>query len=525
MMNERFSRWTAALIAACVILSSRPADAQSPLQRVLDLNRQGMDAYMNLEVEQAQQHLQQALQAAQQNGITGAPLARTYLNLGVLAVGGFGDNSTGMRHFVSALEADPNIEPDPLTSTPEIQTVFQLAQRRASSGGGAAGGDAGGGGDAPPQEVGGNIPHQPVPEQLVSTAVPVYIEVSGDPANVYLFYKAHGMREFRRVEMQPMAGGYGFEIPCSDVFQPTLEYYIVAFGSDGSPLGFAGSQNDPVTVDIVSSRSHPAPALPGRAPPAQCTDEECPPGMDGCAAGGGGGMGATCITSDECGSGLTCEDNFCVAGAGGGGGGGGGASSDQPNFFIHVGGSLGLGWASQGVQADRFPGADTRGYVLGGQPGCDLDTELPPDQRRYCVQVATEGFVPHPGIRVAAGYYFLPFLGAAVWARFNPMPGEGDFAFATIGARLELQVTEPVESGFHASVFAGGGGGRVQIQPPGNGDDAPYLISGYGNISLGGYAGYRFMRNFGVVAEVDLMFMVPSFLFNLDITVNAAVTF
>jgi hypothetical protein len=547
-MNRILSGLAAIALAASVAASAAPAAAQSPLQRVLDLNRQGMDAYMNLELEQAQSLLQQALQTAQSGGVTGAPLARTYLNLGVVAVGGFGDNGRGMNFFVQALQADSSIQLDPLTSTPEIQTVFQLARQRAGTGGGGGGGGGAGGGGGGGgavgggggsgggggggQAVGGNLPHQPVPEQLAQTAVPIYVEVPGDPAHVYVFYKATGMRDFRRVEMQPIADGYGYEVPCSDVFQPELQYYIVAFAGDGSPMGFAGSQNDPVTVPIVSSRSQPAPALPGRAPPETCTDAECPPGMEGCSSGGGG-MGSTCRTDGDCGSGLVCEDDLCVTGDGDGNDGSDGDGGDDgaPRFFLHVGGGLGAAWVDGNMVADdvrpgetRFDGTmrpaaehDPSSWVEAGMGDCTQDNR--------CVRVAQPGFVPHPQIRVAAGYYLLPFLGAAVWARFSPIAGRGTMSFLTLGGRLELQVTPPVENGFHASVFAGGGGGQVQVQPPGNGENAPYVVSGLGNISLGGYAGYRIMKNFGIVGQVDLMFMVPSFLFNLDLTVNAAVTF
>ena len=113
----------------------------------------------------------------------------------------------------------------------------------------------------------------------------------------------------------------------------------------------------------------------------------------------------------------------------------------------------------------------------------------------------------------------------AAWARFAPISGYGTMSFLLVGARGELQVTPPAATGFHASVFAGGGAGQVQIQPPGNGSNAPYIISGLGNITVGGYAGYRIVRNFGIVAEVDFLFQVPTFLFDIDITANLAVTF
>ena len=37
--------------------------------------------------------------------------------------------------------------------------------------------------------------------------------------------------------------------------------------------------------------------------------------------------------------------------------------------------------------------------------------------QEYCVRLAQGGIVAHPAIRVAVGYYVLPFFGIAAWAR------------------------------------------------------------------------------------------------------------
>jgi hypothetical protein len=258
--------------------------------------------------------------------------------------------------------------------------------------------------------------------------------------------------------------------------------------------------------------------------------------MAGCEGSrGGAGMGSTCRTDNDCGSGLVCRDDLCVSGPSGGGGEGEGG--DAPRFFLHIGGTLGLGYASQGMQADSYPcsAADAArdpsdplwcpapnnptAFVGANEGECGLEAGY------YCVRVSQSGMVPVAAIRVAAGYYILDWLGIAVYGRFQPVFGQGDFAFGVIGARLQLQLTEPVETGFHAHVHAGGGGGQVQIQPPGNDDNAPYIISGYGNISLGSTLGYRVHRHFGFIAEVDFLFQVPTFMFVTDITVGVEVAF
>lgn len=546
---NRMHSWSAALVAMCLVFGgAREVAAQSPMSRVLDLNREAMNAYQMLEIEQAREHLLSALQTAEAGNVTGAPLARTYLNLGVIAVGGFGDNGAGMQYFQQALAIDGSVQLDPLTSTPEIQTVFDLARQRAGGGGPSGGGGQGGGGASVGGQggggqggggssVGGNLSHRPVPEQLAQTAVPVYIEAPSDAAQVYLYYKGHGMREFRRVEMRSVASGYGYEIPCSDVYQPAVEYYIVAFASDGSPVGFAGSQSEPVSVAIVGSRTQPAPALPGRAPPETCVDRECPPGMEGCNAGGGAGMGSSCISDSDCGSGLECRESMCSVAEGGGGG------DDIPHFFFRasLGGAFGYvgpGMTADSVAPDQREGADPSDLHNDGQ-GLDWDPGawIPPGSSECpgegsCVRVGQAGFVPNFQIRLAAGYHFhgFEYLGVAVFARFAPMAGHGDLASVLIGGRLQVRPLVDLEKQGGdlipiLTLFAGFSGGQVQHQPPANGPNAPWIISGLNGVPVGVSGGIRFGKHIGIYGEAEMMFQFPTFMFNLDLSAGIEVGF
>lgn len=513
-------------------------------QDVLDLNRQAMDAYNNLELDQAKQLLEQALQAAERGRVSASTLARTHANLGVVYVGGFADNGRGLEHFSSALRADPEVQLDPLTSTPDIETVFQLARGQM---GPSASPPARAPAPAPrsePVQGAGGLAHEPVPEQLTQTPVPVYLEAPGEVERVYLFYQGRGMSSFRRVRMGRIGRGYGYEIPCGDVFEPSVRYYIVAFGEDGSPVGFVGTQNDPLEVAIVSRRNMPAPALPGRRPPEQCRDEECPPGMSGCDKLGRNaeeedeydrmeGVGAFCSSDEDCGEGLACVEDLCELSEGGGG------DSDAPRFFLQVGGVVGLGLATGGMPADTFPqnapasAADLENLAwvpANGSPqafdqrtDCNLP-QNPDGTYNYCVRVAQPGIVPTYGVRVAIGYYFADWFGAALFARIQPTAGSGALSFMLIGARIQAELTHPTSEGLFVALHLGGSAGQVQLQPPGNDppppDTPPWIISGLGGASAGTTFGYRFMKHFGLYAEVDLMLQFPTFLFNTDVSLG-----
>lgn len=573
-----------ALAAALLGLASS-ASAQRPLQQVLDLNRQGMEAYNNLEIDTAVAKLEEAIRAAQRGNVTGAPLARTFLNMGIVQVGGLTDNASGLQYFTQALQVDPNIQLDPLTSTPDIQTVFNLARQRAGAGGRPGGGQTGGGqtgggqtgggqtgggqtggGGArpPPSSAGGDIPHTPVPEQLSQTAVPVFLEVpaEADVANVYLYYKSQGMREFRRVEMARMTGGYGFEIPCTDVFEPEVTYYIVVFAPDGSPVGSAGTQRQPVRVPIVTTRTQAEPSLPGRAAPQQCSsDEECPPGMAGCTAShGSAGMGETCSRDGDCGEGLICEDDLCTLGSRDGDGDGDEPSTpgNQARFFIDVGATMAFGYVSggaadQGPELDFGPdldsGADDIDPLTGLLPvdgegsltpyqDCEADDQgfFPDDtgtRATGCnVRVETPGFLAAIAVRAAFGYYIIPRFALSVQLRlqvatidgaggFGGGGGAGALASLLIGLRAQYLVTDPsAVTGLFVAPFLGTSVGQIQLRPDQAGQEEPFLRSGLNGVQIGSVVGFHISKNVGVVLTPEAHILFPDFLFNFDVTLG-----
>ncbi|MCS6797472.1 MAG: hypothetical protein NZ898_02890 [Myxococcota bacterium] len=532
----------------------RSAQAQRPLQQVLDLNRQAMEDYTNLEIEAAQQKLLRALQIAERSGVTGAPLARTLVNLGVVAIGGLGDNAAGLQYFIRAIQADRNVQLDPLTSTPDIQTMFNLARQRAGTAGGGQGMGPGPGPgpgpsrgpepgpEPPPAPRGpGTIPHVPIPEQLRQTAVPVFVEVPAEApvGAMYLYYRSTGMREFRRVEMRRMRGGYGYEIPCSDVFEPSVAYYIVAFGRDGSPLGFAGTAEAPLEVPIVAERTHPPPALPGSAPPEPCGESECPPGMPGCRAGdgrsgGGAGLGDTCRRDSDCRAGLVCRDEFCVSAEDEEEE--DGEAGDAPRFFVHLGGTIGAAYVGPGMPADGPPPEDATeeeriAYVPGGQDDCNLpEATTDPDgtiiEGDYCVRIETPGFTPTYALRAVVGYYFTERIAVGGGIRFQFSSGQGTMAGLQLQLRGQYLLTPPRAEGFSAALMLGTSYGQIQPQPPQA--DAPYVPfvrSGLNGVQAGAVLVHRVARNFGFHLTPEIHILFPTFLFDIDLSAGLEIAF
>src|SRR6185436_10604843 len=141
------------------------------------------------DINKAGQTLEQALRIAYQGGVTPQLAARTALNLGIVYIGGLNDQDNGLNYFTQALCTDPSVQLDPLTSSPDIQNVFNVAAQRARSGACPGGAPAGAAAVAPAGPVGPPPPppppppdqaiaHTPPPEQLPQTPLPIYAEIS-----------------------------------------------------------------------------------------------------------------------------------------------------------------------------------------------------------------------------------------------------------------------------------------------------------------------------------------------------------
>src|SRR5262245_56264976 len=120
---SRFSVVAVSLVFGCMAWGwgrGARAQDQTVLAKVTDLNKRALDAYENLDMEEASKFLRTALETCASEGLNSHPLkARTHVHMGVVLVGGMRRKDLGIAQFKRALEIDKNIKITKRLNNPE----------------------------------------------------------------------------------------------------------------------------------------------------------------------------------------------------------------------------------------------------------------------------------------------------------------------------------------------------------------------------------------------------------------------
>jgi hypothetical protein len=231
-----------------------------------------------------------------------------------------GSVDDGRAAFVKALGFDPTLELDPSYKSQMLEGLWNEARKRAGSGGGAGPGNEPEPSPAPESGAAaapaGDFAHIPAAAELVRTPLPVYAEYVGTERllRVVVKYRGAGMTDWKPLELRKVETGYGGLIPCKDVAEGVVQYYIQGYGASDDPVASSGSRTKPYSVPIKTQLAGAAPSLPGQEAPKQCAESaggsDCPPDFPGCHIQKKGG-GEECKKNGECESGQ-CTDGACV---------------------------------------------------------------------------------------------------------------------------------------------------------------------------------------------------------------------
>ncbi|HKP56480.1 MAG TPA: hypothetical protein VJV78_07165 [Polyangiales bacterium] len=437
-----------------------------------------MEAYNGMDIEKAGSMLEEALRVALEAGVMGPLLAQTNLNLGIVYVGGLSDNDGGVKYFMDAICADPSVQLDPLTSTPDVQSVFQVAAQRVQQMGCPQGGPM-----IAPGAAAGTMPMQGMPPggyAAAGGAAPPNMDNELPPGWSANDPSAGSAKDFRRAFVQ-LALTLGMshvepgmladrKPPYDHVFVSVLDggYVNNLFNPDGSLMTVDGTPNGMPTWNVDNLR------FPGTSFKDAMGNE----------------IGLQSENAWEPDADST-DGLYDVETESGG---------MQFKHYLPVGGHC-----------------PKDGKPTGPGPRVG-DSTVQLDPSRYCVRVKKAGFANQLAMRANAGYFITRDVSLAAVFRFQFSAGEGDFSHILLGARVEYMFTKTKPLGLMVSGFLGGTFGQIQAQPHtdnANGNE-PWIKSGLQGVHIGSNVRYRFTPNFGVfmAPEFDLQF--PTLLWNID---------
>ncbi len=473
------------LVLATLSAAGREVHAQDAPQdlRALEMVRAGLDLLQQLDVDAAGARIRDARRRCGRNGCSPHVLALIAMSDGYIAIAGRSDADAALRFFTEALRAEGSIRVDPQIATPEINGVFGRARRQLRGPVGA-------------------LLHEPIVEQLRRTPIPISVDAGPNvPTRVELSFRPQE-GQWRTIRMTRDGRFWGAEIPCDQVQNAPVQYYVTAIGENDAPVAEAGNEDQPYQVEIVQQRTRPSPTLPGRLPPETCRDPN-----ERAVVGG------RCDSVADCADGLTCTENVCTQPPPPG-------PPRVPIVQIEAGGGLGF------VAVSGTP-AYAEAVVPPGSPD-----GTPAMCAMVSCPMEASGLAITPYIWAQLRFHIINRFALAGAMRFQPdAASRTTLASVLLSLRAFYALTGAgfARTGLAASIYGGLGLGQISARAPGyQGMPFPstgHIITGLNNFQAGLRVEYGFGPGVRVGSELTLQFMFPKFVFSADWTVFLGIAF
>ena len=244
----------AAFASPAAALAAPAQDDNEAVGKVTLLNRKAIEAYQNLNFDEAQRLLREALALTDARGLTQHAIkARTCVTLGMVLFGGFKRREEAIKLFQQGLQISPEIRPSRALANPQIQEVFDEAVKRLVSAppDTSAAGPVVAARELPAEKL---LVHEPI--TTASRGRAIEIETTPDATLVrdqlVLGYRPAGAAIFTEVRFERRPGGvHVATIPPSATAGGQIEYYIEARHANGKRVASRGSSIDPIVVGLL----------------------------------------------------------------------------------------------------------------------------------------------------------------------------------------------------------------------------------------------------------------------------------
>ncbi len=472
-----------------------------------DALKRADDDYLQSDFAKALRRLQTAERTCGEASCTAATHAALIRDIGTMQFR-LGTPEAAASSFRRAKKLDPTIALNPDYDAKDLREAWEAASPAATQ-----------------PTASGDFTHRPATAQAASTPLPVYVETASDAiASVVVKYKNDSMRSFRRAVLKKAGNGWGGYIPCADVVQGTLRYYVQGFDKDGELAATSGDPNRTFSVPIRESISGEPPALPGEPAPPKCTEKDVQAlNLD---------EGSRCKEDRQCKSGTCTSAGRCKAisafeqeeAAASG-------PRQIARFWVGVSGSLDLTIpAGSNEVCAQTAGVSTSGYWCTTPDGTDYPTTAQNAALAQGRAGAPSSELTPGGVHITATIDYAATSNLLIGVRFgyvaNAYSGQAASAAGkTIGTPIHAEVRgtwvfgdEPIaRSGLAPYAFVAGGVARF---------DAPTTVM----VAEKGVAGDRAVRAwyvagpaFGEVGGGARYAFSPRVAFSTGIGLNLAV--
>jgi hypothetical protein len=465
-------------------------DSNPAIEKITALNKKAVDAYNDLEFEEARKLLKQALDMCTASGLDTHPIAaRTHIHMGVVLIAAK-QQDLGIKQFKRAIEIQPDIQVTKQMANPEILEAFKEAGAGMAAGGGGGGEPAGGGASPAPDGASGGgseakgIQHRPVARGRRGKAIPIVATIGDDVTGytkVLLEYKPEGAADFEEVPMRKSGNRYVAEIPAGATEGSAIAYYIEADSDDenADSIATSGSEDHPYNIFLTGGGE-----AQGKKPECQgdsCEDEEIGPRFF-VSLMGGFGFGLVSGVG-EINPSQKVSPGFASASVA--------QISPEVGYFVAPGFRLSL---------------QLRYQILGGTKPLNLDTYLSDQQKMDPAAIKQCGDDHLCSTRTGSA---VAVLARAAWFfgsdLFRPY-----FSLAAGGGYMRHNVT------FGSVKKCGTSGTETCVDT---------VLAGPVFVGPGAGVLFALTENFGLLADLTTVVGLPKFTYNLDFNFGAAARF
>jgi len=242
----------ATLGALAGVATPRPAyaqgDVQARLDRALD---QATDDYDILEIQSAEKKLEDAIELAKKNDVSGPTLGKLYVMLGVVRLASTRDEALAHEAFVSALKADAKAAIPDVYVTPTLSQIMSDARTEV----GPSTAEKPDEGKQQHKKIDG-LTHTPIQTADAGKKLQFEVFVPQDMPvfRMFLYHRRYGEDDYQRMELEPTsATRFAADLPGKFVHTSQIDYYIEGVDRGGDVIARSGDDLNPHEIVVLGS--------------------------------------------------------------------------------------------------------------------------------------------------------------------------------------------------------------------------------------------------------------------------------